>query len=311
MNSKMMMGSASTVALAVAGAQGAVAQSPAMLEGYTLNVQGGVGIIDNVWADKVEGESSEEQDKVGADETHGAFMGSLSLTRQTAPGRDMTLGLSLGGSPDNRYENTFESGGSSFTSISKNELAFAALDFELGTAIPAEIADFRWHYGVRALGTSARLSLGREADKIGGTVEAEPSLKSEFLGIGPRVGVGFTTQPAAGPNAGQYGFFGDIGASILFGDRKDTFGIRVTEDDGSGGVSSSGFSSSFSERKTVTSLDAQIGVDYYLSDNSKVSLGYQLQQFWNIDEWSDEESEADNSGPRLMQGVFIGYTTTF
>jgi hypothetical protein len=58
-------------------------------------------------------------------------------------------------------------------------------------------------------------------------------------------------------------------------------------------------------------LDAQIGVDYYLSDNAIISAGYQLQQFWNVDVASDEDNGGDSAEPRLIHGVFVGFTTQF
>jgi hypothetical protein len=56
----------------------------------------------------------------------------------------------------------------------------------------------------------------------------------------------------------------------------------------------------------------QIGADYYLSPTSKVSFGYHAQQMWNVDRHFDEDSgDFEDAKPRLIHGVFVGYTTTF
>ncbi|SFR33168.1 hypothetical protein SAMN04488005_0446 [Yoonia tamlensis] len=306
-----LMGSVSSVAVVVAGAQQASAETQSMLSGYKLNVQGGVGVSDGVWNDKFEASSGSSGpfDKIGAEEGIPAYMGSVALSRQTSPNKDMAFGLSFGVSDGDgfSFSSSFSGSGSSgsgtLTFAGGEGLSFAALDFEMGTTVPTGMADLRWFYGARALASKSTLS--EEFDKVGssGSGSASFEFESVFLGVGPRVGVGFSTQPAPGS---QFGFSGEVGAAYLFGTRTETF----TSSYSSGGSSSS-YSSSYSERKNVTSLDAQVGVDYYLSDNATISAGYQLQQFWNIDSVSDEDASFDGSGPRLVHGVFVGFTTQF
>lgn len=234
-------------------------------------------------------------------------MGSMSLSRQTAPNKDMAFGLSFGVSQDDAFSFSSSFSGSGSATFTGGEgLSYAALDFEMGTTVPTGVADMRWFYGARALASKSTISQGVDIDKAGSGGNLEIEATSEFLGVGPRVGIGFATQPVPGSQMGQFGLSGEIGAAVLFGSRKDT----VSSSYSSGGASSS-FSSSSSERKNVTSLDAQVGVDYYLSDNATISVGYQLQQFWNVDLMSDEDNSGDDAGPRLVQGVFIGFTTQF
>ena len=52
----------------------------------------------------------------------------------------------------------------------------------------------------------------------------------------------------------------------------------------------------------MLSLDARLGVDYYLSPTSKLSAGYQLQQYWNVDVFST--SDVNNRLPRLGRAGF-------
>ena len=56
-------------------------------------------------------------------------------------------------------------------------------------------------------------------------------------------------------------------------------------------------------------VDGKLSVDYYFSEQAKASLGYQARQFWNVDYWSDEET--NNGKPRLVDGIFIGFSTSF
>ena len=312
MITKRLMSSVSSVAIVVAGAQQASADAHSALSGYTLNVQGGIGAVDNIWDDKTG--SEDLSDKVGSEDNLTSYMGSLTLSRETSPNKDMAFGLSFGVSPqDNSFKisSGFSSGfsGSGVLTIAgRDSNSYAALDFEMGTTVPMGTADMRWFYGARALASKSNFSYDIEVDKAGsgsgGSLEVEA--ESVFVGVGPRVGIGFATQPAPGS---QFGFSGELGAAVLFGSRKDTLTL-TTHSGFSLGSGGSSFSS-FSERKNVASLDAQIGVDYYLSDNATISAGYQLQQLWNVDLASDEDNDASDDRSRLIHGVFVGFTTQF
>ena len=307
MITKRLMSSVSSVAIVVAGAQQASADAHSALSGYTLNVQGGIAGIDNIWDDKTG--SEDLSDKVGSEDNLTSYMGSLTLSRETSPNKDMAFGLSFGVSPqDNSFKisSGFSSGfsGSGVLTIAgRDSNSYAALDFEMGTTVPMGTADMRWFYGARALASKSNFSYDFEVDKAGsgsgGSLEVEA--EAVFVGVGPRVGIGFATQPAP---SSQFGFSGELGAAVLFGSRKDTVTVNALGFPGSGG------SSSFSEQKNVASLDAQIGVDYYLSDNAIISAGYQLQQLWNVDFASDEDNP-NFASSRLIHGVFVGFTTQF
>ena len=309
MITKRLMSSVSSVAIVVAGAQQASADAHSALSGYTLNVQGGIGAVDNIWDDKTG--SEDLSDKVGSEDNLTSYMGSLTLSRETSPNKDMAFGLSFGVSPQAesfKISSGFSGSGSGVLTFAvRQSNSYAALDFEMGTTVPMGTADMRWFYGARALASKSTISAGYEFDKAGSGSEvfAEGEAESVFVGVGPRVGIGFATQPAPGS---QFGFSGELGAAVLFGSRKDTETVTAVSGflPGSGGSSFS----SFSERKNVASLDAQIGVDYYLSDNATISAGYQLQQLWNVDYASDEDNP-NFSRSRLIYGVFVGFTTQF
>ena len=305
MITKRLMSSVSSVAIVVAGAQQASADAHSALSGYTLNVQGGIAGIDNIWDDKTG--SEDLSDKVGSEDNLTSYMGSLTLSRETSPNKDMAFGLSFGVSPQaDSFRLSAEISNSDSETLllaSEQSNSYAALDFEMGTTVPMGTADMRWFYGARALASKSNFSYDFEVDKAGsgsgGSLEVEA--EAVFVGVGPRVGIGFATQPAP---SSKFGFSGELGAAVLFGSRKDTVTVNALGFPGSGG------SSSFSEQKNVASLDAQIGVDYYLSDNATISAGYQLQQLWNVDFASDEDNP-NFASSRLIHGVFVGFTTQF
>ena len=310
--------SASTIAI-IAGSGSAWAEAHgSSLTGYTLSLEGGVGTIDNPWVDKLSsgGVVGEDYEDKFGDSSHTSFMGSVSLSRERAPMKDVSVGLTFGGSLDTEadfrqyfIENTFFG---VFSTEASQDFSFAALDVELGQTIPLAAANVRYHYGLRGLSTSTSLDKTGELRGTGigsgsseSSFSAGQSLESTFLGIGPRAGIGFSTTPASAPALGNFGVSGNLGASVLFGNREDTFTVSISDS-----LSlDSGFSETVSDSKTVFGLDAQIAVDYNLSPTSKLSAGYQLQQFWNVDVVSDEDT--DDREPRLIQGVFVGFTTTF
>ena len=318
--------SASTIAI-IAGSGSAWAEAhDSSLTGYTLSLEGGVGTIDNPWVDKLSsgGSDGEDYEDKFGDSSHTSFMGSVSLSRERAPMKDVSVGLTFGGSLDTeadfRVDDIFsgDPGVASFSTEVSQDFSFAALDVELGQTIPLAAANVRYHYGLRGLSTSTSLDkigeLRGSGSGSGGSsfsISAAGRIESTFLGIGPRAGIGFSTTPASAPALGNFGVSGNLGASVLFGNREDTSSFSISNI-GSPFFDSS-FSSSFSETesdsKTVFGLDAQIAVDYNLSPTSKLSAGYQLQQFWNVDVVSDEDT--DDREPRLIQGVFVGFTTTF
>ncbi|MEL7179825.1 MAG: Lpg1974 family pore-forming outer membrane protein [Pseudomonadota bacterium] len=298
MNNKIMMTSASAVALIAGGAQQAAAQDGAFPDGYTLNVQGAYGVLNNAYDDKLTGTNppSEFEDKVGDETADRAIVGSVSLARQTAPGRDMTFGLTIGSNPDNDITSSEDFGEGIDTLTRSNDFSFAALDFEMGRTVSAEGIDLRLFYGARAVASDSSLDKVGSSNSGGEVDEFDQESGSNYLGVGPRIGAGVSTGLSE-----QFGVSGEVGLAVLRGTRDDEGQFDV--------VGSDGDSDSASALQTVTSLDAQIGLDYAVSPTSKISVGYQLQQFWNIDGASDEDTA--NSEPRLIHGAFVGFTTTF
>lgn len=303
------MTTASTAAL-VAGGQSAFAQDGFLPEGYTLNVQGGYGITDNALRDKVEADSSggpvpsEVSDKIGDEDSFRQISGSVSLTRQLSPSLDVAFAAGGVVSTDDDVESSFDSGSGGTTTLATgNDLSFGTLDVEAGYALPTDAADIRAFGGLRVLSSRS------EIDKVGefssgGSPSEEQSvgIVSRFTGIGPRIGIGFATKPMPVGTAGNFSLSAEVAGSYLFGDREDE-------------VESGG--SVFGEADgdvEVTTLEAQLGVSYHISPKAKVTVGYELQQLWNVDLFSDDSDDrgyGEDADPRLAHGVFVGFTTSF
>jgi len=338
-----MLYSVSAAALAAAGATTATAQS--LPEGYSLTVQGGVAMSNDAWADKV-GSGGPFSGSGGSgysntDTTTYGYLGAISLERRVNSQRDYTFGATIAGEMAN--SRTFSSGyffASGFSNSGYvsgayasgystafdvgDSFSFQALDFELGhRPASSNDVDVRMFAGLRGMRSVS--SDHMTMDKIGATsggngysgYTGTMNYTSTFWGIGPRVGAGFSSR-SPGSN---FGFSGKVGAAAMFGQRTDEGSGSATVYGNSGGYysypssggpfGSGGSGYSETNDKTVYSLDIDLGVDYYLNDASKVTVGYKAQQMWNVDYWSDEDNDSPYAGPRLVQGVYLGYTTSF
>ncbi|CAN1574982.1 Major outer membrane precursor, Legionella pneumophila-type [Paracoccaceae bacterium] len=306
MQTRMFLTSVSAIAISAGATEVAQAQDTGEAAGYSLSFQGTFGRLDNAPADKWGaggGPFGDYQDKFGDPNTDMGYMGAISLERRASPERDIRLTFSVGGSLNN--DRSFSSGfsGGIVNGTVTNELSFAAMDVEIGHHRAVGSNDLRLFAGLRGMTSSTSSDKVGSAVSGGGglSVSEEVKLQSDFVGVGPRVGLGYSTKPAVG----SFGFAGQIGAAALFGTRKDRGEFTISSSGGSS--ASSGFSESGSQ--TVFSLDAQIGINYYVSENSKISAGYAAQQLWNVDGFSD--SDDIDVGPRLIDGVFLGFTTQF
>jgi hypothetical protein len=311
-----LLGSASLLAISAVPVTAQDGTDTSFAPSNQLSLRGGYGMLNNASADKIAASGGPEAiadytDKFGDPNTDVSYMGAVSLKRQVTPTRDFSFGISAGGSPSNARA-FMDKGGSGYCSGidyceagTGNRLTFGAIDAEMGLSTPNGL--FRGFAGIRAANTSAAFAMDKYgADYSGYYSGIDLEIQSDFVGIGPRVGVGFDTyQPGQ-----RFGFVGQVGYANLYGQRRDLvtgeayFGYEGDYED------SYPINEDDQGPKTVGSLDALLGIEFYLDQNSKVSAGLQAQQFWNIDLWSDSEGPFD-SQPRLTSGAYIGYSTSF
>jgi hypothetical protein len=136
-----------------------------------------------------------------------------------------------------------------------------------------------------------------------------------FTGVGPRVGAQVATR-FEGTN---FGLSGSVASSVLFGTKTvrvsgyfSSYNEYSSWNSETGGTSGSSFdsgrgSSSSSDSATVLDLQASVGLDYYLNDNTALTVGYQAEKLYELDSDSDPATSIDT----LTHGAFIKLSGTF
>lgn len=292
---------------------------------YSLTLEGSFGRLDSAPHDKwgaVDGPSG-FSDKAGAGQDL-AYTGAISLSRSIGENRDVRFGLALGGNPPNvaadktGYDNgNFGFSGSGLASVSvSNDFDFATMDIDTGRSRATAFGTLTTFGGVRGLvATSASDAstdkIGRDNSSGGAgnyTGSVGLQIESNFVGLGPRLGLGFESKPFAG----RFGVSGEVAGGVVFGERKDNASVdKVGTSDVNGPVGPIDVPlASRTEKQTVQTLDAKASIDYHFSENTTLSLGYQARQFWNVDLYSDPDN-IETGKNRLVDGAFIAFTTQF
>jgi hypothetical protein len=189
-----------------------------------------------------------------------------------------------------------------------------------------ENSEYGWN---SAIGFSAYAYSGNAYSGFSGIISEnwEGSMKTEFFGIGPRIGAQ-TSKRFEGTN---FGLSASVAGAMLFGTQKTTWqgsggwysGFSAYYGSGASGVSTgnpsggstyavsgssfsgSSYSSSIEVDKTVIDIQAQIGLDYYLDDANKLTVGVQGEKLFNVGPYDDDEVT------RSSAGFFIGLTGSF
>jgi len=147
----------------------------------------------------------------------------------------------------------------------------------------------------------------------------EGTVESKFTAIGPRVGVQASTR-FEGSN---FGLSGSLATSVLFGKQTvKTDGYLSSYTSGSGGYSSnngnsgssgssfysSSYSTESSYNKTVLDLQASVGVDYYLNDNTVLTVGYQGEKLMEV---AGDSSSPGTEIESMTHGAFVKLSGSF
>lgn len=212
----------------------------------------------------------------------------------------------------------------------ERDASFQMIDFEVGyRPLVGQSFDLRLFAGLRGLHATKSLDKlgtisGPASGDSGGsggsaysgfaTIGYGIKVEDDFLGIGPRVGAAFSKRF----ENSRLGLSGMVGGAVFFGREKREATIYVTSSFvGSGDPFSgksvpsgaSGFSSTESE--IVYNLDASIGIDYFLSESTIVTLGYKAQQFWNIGTVLSTSPTDGDQPYDLIHGPFLKLTSSF
>jgi hypothetical protein len=252
---------------------------------------------------------------------------------------DNTWDVRLGGSINKLLDSTgslsfssFDAGsgfdGSSFSAFTsgfsgfvggRDSFRFATIDFEVGyTPVLTENMSVRLFAGIRGLAFAADSETTRSESSffdefeitLGGpsffsssfSGTSTETMTSRFLGLGPRVGLS-AAHRFEGTN---FGVSGTVAGAALFGHQTTTWSefSSYSSYNTFDGSSSGSFSSSYtySTHKLVLDVEAKGGIDFYLTDDSALTIGYRAEVLTNVGPWNDMEEK------KLVHGPFISLT---
>ena len=337
----ILLSSVSAVAASAAAVGGAHAAGMPAVTGYTYSVQGSAifspgpssAVIDEDAANKISDGFTGVvvQDHPG----DAGYAGATTFGVQFNGGWDATFGLSANefvtntASVQGNYNFGFSGGSGSFSGTStlktteKTVFGFETADAEIGfTPVMSDGFNVRLFGGVRVLHfhssdefqttssfTGNGFTIGGSSIAESGTFNFNSGISSDFLGAGPRVGISASKRF----DGSNFGISGSLAAAAIFGQQTDTSSFSFSSSFSSsinGGPTStrgsgSSFSSSHTYSKTVFDLQAQVGVDYYLNDATKLTVGYQVEELTNVG------IGADSNVNKTTQGAFVKVSGSF
>lgn len=176
-------------------------------------------------------------------------------------------------------------------------------DLELGYNVrPSDQFDLRVFGGLRVLNSRDGQDKFGDVTFTSGGGDFDIKARSEFLGIGPRAGIDFSSRLGES----DFGFSGMLAAALIFGDLKTKFDLSGN----SGGSSISGISDTSHHSETIFNLEAAFGGDFHLSEKSVLTIGYRGEYFEDV-RFSDKIGESGETHNTLSHGPFLRFTTEF
>ncbi|HUQ35260.1 MAG TPA: Lpg1974 family pore-forming outer membrane protein [Aestuariivirga sp.] len=258
---------------------------------WFLSLEGGVIFADPAM-DKV-GEAGEILSDIGFNitdsndfDTEFGYRGAAKFGKKFDDDLDWRIGVAYSNIMKNHSSLTFSGsglGGSGSGNLGQNsDLSYLTADVELGYNVrPSDRFDLRVFGGLRVLNSKD------SGDKFGELPNGflgssgfsfDSSTDSEFLGLGPRVGVDFSGKLS---DDSVLGFSGMLAAAVIIGDLKQRNEAIVS----SGGSSFPIFSDTDHTTEMVFNLEAAFGADFHLTDSAVLTLGYRGEM---VDRFSDK-----------------------
>ena len=218
---------------------------------------------------------------------------------------DWRVGVAYSNFMKNRASVTATSSGGSggsFFGSQTTDLSYLTGDLELGYNVkPSDNFDLRLFAGLRALNSKS------SEDKFGAASSGGPLLgsvdqkvDSEFLGIGPRAGLDFSTRMGDS----ILGLSGMAAGSILFGKLDQDVAVDVS----SIGLGSFSIHDGNSSNQTVYNLEAALGADFHITDSSVLTIGYR-GEYWDSLRYSQDKN--GNGDDMLTHGPFVRFVAKF
>ena len=287
--------------------------------GYTLSLEGGALFANSVDVDKLGISSggpllSGGSLNLNLDDDIGYYAG-IRLGRRINQNWDVTLGAAVSRFLNNGTDDSlFFSGGSGSIGIQgslKSDLDYTTLDFEVGYR-PDGLADHdvRLFLGLRGLNSKDSLDKTglleiSGSGGSGGLASFANGLDSEFLGIGPRAGASFAHRF----DNSSLGLSGMVAGAAIFGRRENDKTGDFSISSGFSGGTSVIFAGADSETDKVYNLEGALGLDLYLGESSKLTVGARAQKWWNIR--GADLGSGGSDEDQLSVGPFMMLETNF
>ena len=282
----LLMSSVSIIAVGALSTHAAQAQGPVSSDnGYTVSVEGAMLMGPGGSFDKTG--SSVGVINLGNEL---GYDGAISIGKQIDPAWDVRVGGGI--------MNLLHNSASEFVSGSNygyaTDFSSQTVDLEAGYA-PHLDGNLR----VRLSGGVRALHFMDSVDKSGFSPGSPPSsadirLTNEFLGLGPRVGLDASTRFGDS----NIGISGMVAGAAIFGQDRSEATASVTSGGSPFYVTQSG-----ADNHTVYDLEAALGLDYFIGDTAKVTLGYKVEQLWNV-RGSLNSSSPTADGNQFLSGPF-------
>ena len=305
--------SMSAVAAVAAGAAVSVGSNPALADQmagaepeWFLSLEGGLVFADPAF-DKVGFTGSGITSDFDDFDKELGYRGAAKFGKKFNDNLDWRLGVAYSDFVKNHASSSFSGLGVESDSEFTTDLSYLTGDFEIGYNVrPSDRFDLRVFGGLRALNSSDSLDKFGEISILGSGGTLGQDTDSEFLGIGPRVGVDFSGKLS---DDSVLGFSGMLAAAVIIGDLKQKTETIAF----SGGSSEPLFSDTNHTTETVFNLEAAFGADFHLTDNAVLTLGYRGEI---VDRFSDKSgflpSEDSPAGSQfLSHGPFVRFISEF
>jgi len=332
-NKALFLGSVSLAAMTAAVV--AVQAQDAVDNGYKVSVEGGALFGPNDLAgDKLGGEligiplsssggtiTSDQHDNMG-------WRAAVAVQRQIDPLWDMKFALALNQQLETTNSLSFgatdisSSGdGSSISGLfeSKTDFDYETMDFEAGYSPEVD-----GPVNVRLFGGVRGLHYNDTYDKVGtvdgteysggvvvdgsGTSGGYSFLQSgSFYGVGPRIGAEASTRLGDS----MFGLTGSVAGSFILGRAQNNVNFEYDFSSGASGSPVPTGDISSEEWGWVTDFEASLGVDFYVTDTNKLTIGGRVEKVTTLSDFSSEVFSSGSSGGDTNGRLTFGPTVKF
>lgn len=297
-----------TVSLAsLAAATGIAVSQDAGPSGYTLSVEGGGMFGANTVAeDKLgsagsAGEIVEIQDNV-------SYRGSVAIGQRIDESLDWKIALGFTQQvPSSAYVDSSGGPSSGYAEL-ESAFNFQTADLEIGFSPSIDAANVRLFGGLRGMHfNDSSDKLGYQSGGSGG-LGLETNYDNEFIGAGPRVGV----EGSMALGDSNFGLSGLLAASAIYGVQRATLDATYF----SGGLSVPvPVPGSGEEWGTIFDIEAALGVDVYLNDQTTLTVGVRAENISGISGLDDIFGGSGGSGgsseSRFSYGPTVKLVSSF